>query len=314
VNCTQCNASNEEDAAFCVECGKPFSTEAKTSATSRRNYLFMFVLVPILAIVAGIGYYKFVLPDGIAAVVNGEEITMSELESAASAQGTADDRSGRFRYQLLNQMIAERIVLQEARKTGISISRQEIASAIDKARVASGSDDASFRKKLSSQFGSPSAFENALARRLLINKFIAEKVVPPGADPETARIAMDQWYEGISRKAAVRIALAEGSGCGGCIKKSEGQPPCRQGMKGPCCAGGAQANTGGDDRRSQSMAPASQVQIAVDAGLDYWHAKYGPDAVTARATDFGCHVQVDIMKGETIIGSLSYQNGNIQEL
>jgi hypothetical protein len=316
VNCPNCKGSNEEDAAFCVECGRSLSTEEKASSkSSRKNYLFMFVLVPILAIVAGIGYYKFFLPDGIAAVVNGEGITLSELESVAGAQGTREDRSGRFRYQLLDQLIAERIVLQEARKAGISLSTQEIASAMDTARAAMGSDDASFKRKISSQFGSLSAFENALARRLLIKKFIAEKVVPPGADPETARIAMDQWYDGVSRKAAVRIALAEqGAGCGGCNNKASGQPTCRKGTQEPCCAAEAKAKSGGCNRTAQKAASPGQTQTAVDAGLQYWHAKYGPDAVTARTTDFGCHVQVDIMKDETLIGSLSYQNGSIQEL
>jgi hypothetical protein len=55
-------------------------------------------------------------------------------------------------------------------------------------------------------------------------------------------------------------------------------------------------------------------KAAADAGLRYWHAKHGSDAVTARFTDFGCHVQVDIVKNEKIIGSLRYQDGNISEL
>jgi hypothetical protein len=160
-----------------------------------------------------------------------------------------------------------------------------------------------------------SAFEDVLSRRFLISKFIADKVVPPGADPQKAQVAMDQWYEGVSRKAAVRIALAEQeAGCGGCNNKTTGQPPCRQDTQGPCCAKGTQANAGGCNRTSQKSRASGQTQSAADACLQYWHAKHGPDTVSARSKDFGCHVQVDIVKDNKIISSLRYQNGSITEL
>ncbi len=55
-------------------------------------------------------------------------------------------------------------------------------------------------------------------------------------------------------------------------------------------------------------------KAAANAGIQYWHAKHGPDAVTAQFTDFGCHIKVDIMKNEKVVSSLRYQDGNISEL
>jgi hypothetical protein len=42
----------------------------------------VLLFVPILIAAAFIGYYQFILPNGIAAVVNGGEIREAELDSA----------------------------------------------------------------------------------------------------------------------------------------------------------------------------------------------------------------------------------------
>jgi len=59
---------------------------------------------------------------------------------------------------------------------------------------------------------------------------------------------------------------------------------------------------------------ADTAKTAAEAGLRYRHAKHGPDAVQTRLRDFGCHVQIDIVRNEKIIGSLRYQDGNITEI
>jgi hypothetical protein len=306
MHCPDCKKTNDTDALFCTACGRPLE-EAPQQAVSkqRRAYFIALLFVPVIVLAAGIGYYKFFLPDGVAAVVNGEEIKLSELDAAvARAQGRQGAASGQLRYQLLNQLIAQRIVLQEARKAGISISKEEIETAAAEARTSSGLDDATFNKEVGSQYGSLRAFEDALERRLLVNRFLAVKVVPPGADPLAARSAINRWLEDITGRAAVRIALAgqgAGPGCG-CCNADNGQAPQRLGMPGQ---GRAAAN------RPEAT---DAGKAAADAGLRYWHAKHGPDAVTARFTDFGCHIQVDIVKNEKIIGSLRYQDGNISEL
>ncbi len=54
-------------------------------------------------------------------------------------------------------------------------------------------------------------------------------------------------------------------------------------------------------------------QNAVDSALRYWHARHGNEAVTTKVTDYGCHLEIDIMKNNNVIGSLVYQNGSITE-
>jgi len=305
VHCPDCKQTNDTDAFFCTACGRPLeAAPQQTVQIQRRAYFIALLFVPVIAIAAGIGYYKFFLPDGIAAVVNGEEIKLSELDAAVTrAQGKQEAASTQVRNQLLNQLITQRIVIQEARKAGISVSKEEIDTAATGARTSSSLDEATFNRQVVSQYGSLPAFKDALERSLLANKFLAVKVVPPGADQPTAQSAIKRWLDDIAGRATVRIALAGqgvGPGCG-CYNTEDGQASQRPGIQVHGCS-------------LVNKPTASDVGKVTDAGLRFWHEKYGPDAVTARLTDYGCHIQVDIVKNKEIIGSLRYQDGDIKEM
>jgi hypothetical protein len=306
VHCPDCKQTNDTDALFCTGCGRPLeAAPQQTVQIQRRAYFIALLFVPVIAIAVGIGYYKFFLPNGVAAVVNGEEIKLSELDAAvARAQGRQEAAaSSQLRYELLNQLITQRIVIQEARKAGISVSKEKIETSATEARISSGIDEATFNRQVVSQYGSLRAFKDALERRLLANKFLAVKVVPPGADQPTAQSAIKRWLDDIAGRAAVRIALAEqgaGQVCG-CCNTGTAQASQRSGIQGHGCA-------------AVNKRAASDVGKAADAGLRFWRAKYGPDAVTTRLTDYGCHIQVDIVKNNKIICSLRYQDGSITEI
>jgi len=305
MNCPECKASNDEDALFCTTCGKSLgNAQPKSVSRQRRAYFITLLFIPVVIIAGAIGYYKFYLPSGVAAVVNGEEITMSELDAAVvRMRGGSDSPAASLRYQALDELISERLVLQEARKAGIEVSKEALARALDEAQAASGFNEASFNQAVSARYGSMRGFENELKRRIMINRLIAERVVPPGTDPTTAGRAVNQWLHNLSARATVRIALAEqlaGPGCGCCNNRDEAAG-LNKGMPGCAAAGSGTAQTSG------------QKHAAVDAALRYWHDKHGSDAVTTQPIDYGCHVQVDIIKDKKIIGSLRYQNGSILE-
>jgi hypothetical protein len=230
--CPDCNTSNDSDARFCSECGRPLMSPPDVpSAKTPRAYLFALLLVPVIAIAGGLGYYKFFLPEGIAAVVNGEEIKRSELDAAVVRREAADPAAKgeggqaaqyarRLRYAVLNELITERLVLQEARKAGIDISDGDIAAAGARAQASSGLDKAGFDFVITRQYGDRRTFEEAARRELIIKKFIARKAVSQGGDPQRAA-AVNAWLQDLSARATVRIALAEewpgaGCGCGGC--------------------------------------------------------------------------------------------------
>ena len=292
MRCPACFTQNDSDALFCSECGRRLTTGLlSVSGENKRAYLFLLVLIPALAMIAWLGYYKFILPSGVAAVVDGEEIKRAELDAAAPrSQGMEEAAYRNFRYQTLNALILERIVLQKARTTGIRVSREELSSAVATAKATSGLDDAGFSREIASQYGSEKSFVDALERRLMIEKLFSEKIVPRGSDPQTAHLIVNRWIQKETEQAAVRIDLSEevsGASCG-------------------CCYGGGTAAEG-------SLA-LEQEKIARDAGLAYWREKYGSDVVTAQLKDYGCHMQIDIVKNKKIVKSLRYQGGIITEM
>ncbi|HSB34427.1 MAG TPA: SurA N-terminal domain-containing protein [Nitrospirota bacterium] len=305
--CPVCSFENDADALFCVDCGKSLVDQAGGPASKKSMPYFIGVLFAAVIILVAAGYYKFILPDGVAAVVNDEKITLSELDAAVVRMGGA--RGGAadgLRYRALNELIVERIVLQEAGKAGIRISGDEAVSAARDTRAASGLDDAAFTSQMKALYGSTRDFQKALERRLVINRYLAERIVPRGAGPQAAAQAVDQWLRRLTDEASVRIALTENlsAPCGGCGHgQSGGQPSQTCSRPGRGCQA--------ENSRAESTITSKAAEEAV---LRYWHMKHGPDAVSARLQDFGCHIQVEILKDEKIIGSLRYQAGIITEM
>jgi SurA-like N-terminal domain len=110
------------------------------------------VLVPAVIIVAAVDYYKFFLPDGIAAVVNGENITTTELDAiAVRAPGIAETTYRRRRYDALNRLITETLAVQEAHKAGLRLSEEKIAAAA--AKASDGLNASAFKQKLDLLYG-----------------------------------------------------------------------------------------------------------------------------------------------------------------
>lgn len=147
MNCSKCGSTNEPDSGFCSDCGAPLGAESRTP---RKTYLYALILVLFLFVVAGIGYYKFILPGGAAAVVNGEEISILELEAAVTrirkikeaeyGRAVFSTEEGkralkRLRYEALTGLIAERIMQQAVRRSGAEASQEELAEAFSGAAV-----------------------------------------------------------------------------------------------------------------------------------------------------------------------------------
>ena len=308
MNCETCNTINDGDAVFCANCGIALHALAVGPRKTWRSYWFALLLVPVLLAAAGMGYYKFMLPGGIAAVVNGEEITMAELDvlilSARDGKAVPEEALGPMRYSALTELITERIACQEARKAGVRVSPEEVDDAIARMRSAAGLDEKSFEVQVNAAYGGRGNFRKGMERRLIIQKFIDETITAGISDPTIRGFRVDQWLQGISSKATVRVSLGEqmqrSSGCA-------------------CCSGsGAGAAQHGCDPKAGTPGggkqPASQIAAARDAAMGYWSKTHGSGPVDTKITDFGCHIQVDIVKHNRIAKSLRYQNGTITEM
>lgn len=223
MHCPDCNTVNDPDALYCSECGGAISGDTKVpSAGTTRTYFFALLLIPVVALASGLGYYKFILPEGITAVVNGEEIRRSDLDAAVALTQGKDGKGNfkgeqsaryaqRLRYEVLGWLITERLVLQEARKAGIEASPGDVASAVSRAQTSPGMDQNGLRALMLRRFGSVPSSEEAVRCELIIERLISRQIVPPGGD------AVDAWLSDLSAHASIRIALSEqwsGAGCG----------------------------------------------------------------------------------------------------
>jgi len=308
MNCGKCNQSNDADAVFCASCGSSLAVAAAGPRKTWRSYWFALLLVPVLFAAAGMGYYKFILPNGVAAVVNGENITIAELDAVTrfseDGKEVPEETLGRIRFAALSDLITERIACQEARKAGVPVSPQEMNDAIARMRSAAGLDDKSFDARVKAFYGSRGNFSKRVECQLAIRKYIDEHITAGVTDPTTAGLRVNQWLQGISSNATVRVSLNEqvqkSSGCACCADKGTG--PAKHG-----CDPKAATTSGGTK-------PDSRMTAARDAAMGYWSKGHGSGPVETKVTDFGCHIQVDIMKNNRIAQSLRYQNGTITEM
>ena len=77
--------------------------------------------------------------------------------------------------------------------------------------------------------------------------------------------------------------------------------------KASCCKSGC----GGG--RAQPLDPKIEKEAKAKA-LEYYEKKTQKKGASAKVTNFGCHIQVDIIEDGKIIVSLTYKQGEVQEI
>jgi hypothetical protein len=80
--------------------------------------------------------------------------------------------------------------------------------------------------------------------------------------------------------------------------------------KASCCGSGNSCGGGG---RARPLDPKIEKE-AKTKGLEYYEKKTQKKGASARVTDFGCHIQVDIIEDGKVVVSLAYKKGEVQEI
>ncbi len=131
-----------------------------------KKLCFLLYTVIYLCLFSTFAYAKPVLIDGILAVVNGEIITLSDLilrekrlygPEGPSKDISADDKANRFRGKILQDLIDERLMINEAERMKVSPSEEEIKKHIEQIKIENG-------------FHSDEEFNSALAKDGLTRK------------------------------------------------------------------------------------------------------------------------------------------------
>ena len=267
----------------------------------RRSILFG---VLSLFLVGGVGvFWKGGGQAKWAAKVNGEGVAREDLfKRVEGSKKFYESRYGqeifggeagkenlnRLKTQMLDEMITERILLQEAKSAGFTSAPEgEIENYLETLKKQRGLSDADLLKMTG---GSMEDLKEELRREWVISQFI-EKGLLKG-NPQNGESVFHEWLTKAKAKAQV---------------KTYEKPGPQIAAKASCCKSGC----GGG--RDQPLDPKLE-QEARTKGLEYFEKKTRKKGVGATVTNFGCHIQIDIIENGKIVASLTYNGGEIQEI
>ena len=321
------------DNKICSGCGKEIAGEGGVYCPDcksdirhrgRKRLLYSGVAAVILLLVGAAFLYgekkawEFSWNDLIGrpvAVVNGEPIARSEARERlnvsrlmlekeygkglfAGEQGRA--LLGRLERDVLEKMVEERLVVQEASRLKIRVDDDRVREEIQKIGREIYGNWENFQASLKEDGISQEYLMNHV-RNLLLRQEVKKVKSPPEADPDTYFVA---WLTQDRRGAKVTFnqtitplqAFAQG--------------------RGSCCDSGVGAGAGGCGTKQGSGTLDPELKNkASSAALDAYRETHPAEkGLEAKVTDYGCHIQVDIEKEGKIVTSYSYSDGKVSEI
>ena len=249
-----------------------------------------------------------------AAVVDGEPVDRSALrertdisrrmvEREYGKELFAGDRGrvvlAELERDVLEKMVEERLVAQEARRLNITVSDELVDQEMRKiGREIYGTWE-KFQASLQEDGITPE-YLTAHVRNLLLFREVNKAKAPPGENPDRyASVWLVQARKNanitVNKTAGPARAAFRGTGSG-----------CGSGGGGCGGCGGSRTSAGAVDPELQSKASAA----ALDA---YHNANPAGKGVRAQVSDYGCHVQVDIEQDGKVVKSYVYQDGEVIE-
>jgi hypothetical protein len=301
ASCPSCNGENERKARFCVHCGNPFLKKRRIRFASR------YVLFAAIGLILSGAISYFLLSGSESKLiekVNGEGITRKEfLKRLERVKRFYELRYGqnlfqgeegkenlnRIKTDILDEMTTEKILLQEAKGAGYSSAPdEEIVKQVGAIKEKYGLSDEDLKQKMG---GSIEDLKEELRKGSMISQFL-EKAVLKG-DQQNSELIIGQWLT--KAKTNARIETYE-----------KLQPVST--AKASCCSSGC-----GGGGRARPLDPKIEKE-AKAKGLEYYEKKTKKKGASARVTDFGCHIQVDIIEDGKIVVSLTYKQGEVQEI
>ncbi len=153
------------------------SQSEKTNSKEKNfNNLKIVGVIILLIIAAFLLFDKLYEKKDIAAKVNGEEITIQNIEEQYN-QMPLEYRNLVTKENILNQTINEFLLLQEAEKQGIKVTNDEVSETLNEVIKNSGLSEQEFEEVLEEQNLTMMYLEEYYKKLLTINKLIEEHVL-----------------------------------------------------------------------------------------------------------------------------------------
>lgn len=305
IQCPFCAHGNEAENLFCIHCGKRVAVKKNNKVSKRQCVLFGGVVL-VLAITVGFCITGFSESPSVGKV-NDEAIPREEFSKKVDRmkklyegrygenlfQGEAGKNNlNRLKAQILDELVTERILLHEARKAGYtSAPREQIERELEEIKKKNGISDGQIETMMG---GTIDDFKSQLGKEWVISEFV-EKTVLKGKR-EDGNAIFSQWFAKAKKDAKVEI-----------LEKLDPVPAATP----SCCSTGSGGCAGGG--KAQPLDPKIE-QEARTKGLEYYEKKTKKKGADARVTNFGCHIQVDVMEGEKVVISLTYRQGEVEEI
>lgn len=145
--------------------------------------------------------------DGPVAIVNGEEISRADYDRRFTQQAQSQEQQGgdtesaevqeQIKNRVIDNLIAEELVLQAAEEAGFSVSQEEIENQISQTRSQFPGDE-EFASALEEQGFTEETFRDFIADQLTIQNFLSSEVdlESVSVTDEEVQTVYDQSFSG----------------------------------------------------------------------------------------------------------------------
>jgi len=318
-NCRHCGKEIEGEEVFCSEC-----RAIAGAKKPKRIWIFSLIFSGLLLSLTGMMLWHGGLSFGnlsldaiwgkSAAVINGGKISRSDLKARLKIFQRILERQygndlftgdrGRalfvnLKNKVLNDMLEEKLVSQEARKLGKQVTDEQVKQKMDQITKEIFGTWENFQTRLQEEGMSKEDLQKNI-RYLLLLEALKEAKAPEGGNPD---VSFNAWLIQARQKAEVTVY------------NSENLPGSAPSLAGGCCSlTGSSGGCGGQSATPRPIDPkiASEAQkAALEA---FQQSNPAEKNVAAKVTDYGCHIQVDIQKEGRVVKSYTYQEGKVFEI
>lgn len=164
---------------------KKASKKEANSVKKEKSNIGKIVFFSLVGILVVLGIIMIILSykDGsvtkdssAAATINGEDILLSDLENMYNRLPETT-RAQVTKTELLDQMINEKVLMQEAEKQGLNVSQSEITDFLDKLLLQSGVSKQEFINRLNIQNITEKMVNDEIYKQLLITKLYQKEII-----------------------------------------------------------------------------------------------------------------------------------------
>lgn len=331
------NYRNDEEGKAEGELYRSESTES-SGAGNRRKFWFFAAAFSVILLILGITVLSYSgnsvfdfswddLTGKPAATINGERISRSDLRvrlknvrrmlEQQHGKDIFSGESGKSRFislkkQVLDMMVEERLIAQEAQRLGIRINDVAVEKELQRVAGEIYGIRENFQKRFVEEGITLEDLKSQI-RNVLTTQAMIQMKSAPGNKELQQEVYFDAWLVQ-AKKSAKLIVYDTAPSVSGLF--SGGGSCCDTGGSSRGCGGsGTGGSSGGCGSKTSGPMDAQTEKKATTAGLEAYKKINGDTKdLAAKVIDYGCHTQVDITKDGKVLKSYNYIDGQISEI